>query len=40
MWRRASWFLLFPMLAAFAAAQSYNPLPKLVVHAHYVLVTT
>lgn len=38
--RRVSWFLVLFLSAAFAVAQSYNPLPKLVVHARYVLVTT
>jgi hypothetical protein len=40
MWSRTSWSTLFFLSAIFAAAQSYNPLPKLVVHAKYVLVTT
>jgi hypothetical protein len=38
---RASWFLLLWLSAGVAVAQqAYNPLPKLVVHAKYVLVTT
>ena len=39
--RRCVWrFLLLFSLAGFAFARGYNPLPKLVVHARYVLVTT
>ena len=38
--RCASWFLLILSCASLAVAQGYNPLPKLVVHARYVLVTT
>jgi len=37
--RRISWLLLLSSSAC-AFAQGYNPLPKLVVHARYVLVTT
>ena len=40
MWRRAPWFLLLFASATIAVAQGYDPLPKLVVHAKYVLVTT
>ena len=40
MWRRAPWFLLLFVSATIAIAQGYDPLPKLVVHAKYVLVTT
>ncbi len=40
MHRRVSWFLLLFLSAPFAVAQGYNPLPKLVLHARYVLVTT
>jgi hypothetical protein len=41
MWHRAPWILLFVSLSAvFVTAQGYDPLPKLVVHAKYVLVTT
>ncbi len=39
--RRRPWILLFVSLSAvFVTAQGYDPLPKLVVHAKYVLVTT
>src|SRR5271165_7548545 len=38
--RRISWLLLLLSSSACAFAQGYNPLPKLVVHARYVLVTT
>lgn len=38
--RRALPLLLLCGSAAIAFGQSYQPLPKLVVHAHYVLVTT
>jgi hypothetical protein len=39
--RRCVWrFLLLLSFAGFAFAGGYNPLPKLVVHARYVLVTT
>src|ERR1039457_295470 len=38
--RCVSWFLLLFWLVGFAVAGGYNPLPKLVVHAKYVLVTT
>jgi hypothetical protein len=40
MWRRAPWFLLLFVSATIVVAQGYDPLPKLVVHAKYVLVTT
>ena len=38
--RSFSGLLLLVLSATFAAAQGYNPLPKLVVQAKYVLVTT
>ncbi|HVP55797.1 MAG TPA: hypothetical protein VMU45_12470 [Candidatus Eisenbacteria bacterium] len=40
MGRTFSWFLLLASCSVFAVAQGYNPLPKLVVHARYVFVTT
>lgn len=38
--RHVSCVLFLFSSVVFAAAQGYNPLPKLVVHARYVLVTT
>lgn len=35
-----AWFLFLSISPVLAAAQGYDPLPKLVVHAKYVLVTT
>lgn len=37
---RVAWFVFLSISPVLAAAQGYDPLPKLVVHAKYVLVTT
>jgi len=39
--RRCLWLLLLPILSAVSVvAQGYDPMPKLVAHARYILVTT